>query len=117
MVRVFSALGCYHVLLVVHGLSGHDFAVLEDNRRVSEDEVNGADYETVPVELSQGVSVECVLKGVDFAPVYDGLVCPDPESHSLVLLWTGSVLEPNVLGYESITNSSCIGPEKKKPNL
>lgn len=57
--------------------------------------------------MSVGVGVESVLVGVDAAAVYDGLVGPDAERHRLVLLRPCCVLEPDVLSYKSIANSSC----------
>ena len=101
-------MGRYHVLLAFHGLSGYELAFLEHNCRVSEDEVNGACDDGVTVELPVGVGVECVLKGIYPATVYDGFVGPDTECNCLVLLWACRVLEPDVLSYKSITNSSCI---------
>ena len=107
MVWVFSSLGRDHVVLVTHGLSGLQLAVLENNGCISEDEVNGAGDEGVTVELSVTVGVKSVLVGVNVAPVYHRQVCTDTECHGLVLLWARCVLEPDVLSYKPITNRSC----------
>jgi hypothetical protein len=99
-------LGCDHVFLVAHGLSGHEIALLENNCCISKDEVNGTSNVGVTVKLPVGVCIESVLKCIDFAAVDDGLISADTKSNCLVLLWACRVLEPNVLSYEPISNSS-----------
>lgn len=102
-------MGCYHVGLSTHGLSGYYFAVLEHDCRIAEDKIHCSGDVGVSVELPVGVGVECVLIGINAAAVNYGLVGSDAKCHCLVLLWPGRVLDPDVLGDESITNSSCIG--------
>jgi len=93
--------------LVIHGLSGHQVALLEHHSGISENEVNGASDKRVSVELPVGVCVESVLEGIDTTSVYDGLVGAYPQSHRLVFLRSGGVLKPYVLTYKPITHSSC----------
>ena len=98
---------CDHVLLFAHGLSGHKFALLEHNTCVSKDKVNSTGNEGVTVKLSVGVCVEGVLKCVNFTTVDDRLISTYAESNRLVLFWACRVLEPYVLSYKLISNSSC----------
>ena len=77
MVWVFSALGCDHVGLRAHGLSGHYFAVLEHYSRVSKYEVYCTGNVAVPIKLPVSMSVEGVLIGVDPAAIYDRLIGSD----------------------------------------
>jgi hypothetical protein len=81
-------------------------AVLEYNSSITEDEINGSNYEAISVELSVVMCIEGVLVCIDAATVDDRLISTDSESHSLVLLWSCCVLDPDVLQYESITCNS-----------
>lgn len=97
LVRVRPALRGDRVLLAVRGPARGDHAVLEHDRRVAEDEVDGAGDEAVAVELPQLVRVEGVLVAVDAAAVDDGAVGAHAQGHRLVLLGPRRVLDPEVL--------------------
>lgn len=73
LVRVGSSLG-RDVVLIRGAFSGRDVAALENDGGVSEDEVDGAGYVGLTVELAFGESVECVLVSVDGASVDNGHV-------------------------------------------
>jgi len=107
LVWIFSSLGCHHVLLVTHGFSSRQVALLKHNGCVSEYEINGASHKGVSVKLSVGVGIESVLVSINPASVYDRSIRTYSKSHCLVLLWTCTVLEPYVLTYKSIPHSSC----------
>lgn len=107
LVRVFLALCSYGHKLVGHGLPRHDVAILEDDGRVPEDEVDGARDVALTVELAVGVGVEGVLVCVEGAPVEDRLVGTRAEGHGLVLGRPGRVLEPHVPSYEALARDSC----------
>ena len=94
-------------MLVTQGLSRHELGVLEDHRSVAEDVVDCASDVTVSVELAEAVSVEGVLECINLAPVNDRLIGSDAKCDCLLFLWPSSVLEPYILAYESIRNSSC----------
>ena len=106
-------MGRDHVFLALHGLSGLQLALLENDRCIPEDKVYGASDDGVAVELTVGVGVESVLVAVNAAAVDNRPVGADTESHRLVLLWSCRVLEPHILGYKSITNGSCISKSSK----
>lgn len=107
LIRVLLPLCSYGHKLVGHGLSRHDVAVLEDDGRVPEDEVDCARDVAVAVELTVRVGVESVLERIEGASVEDRLVGPRSEGHGLVLCCTGRVLEPYVPSYESFTGNTC----------
>lgn len=68
LVRVGPALGGDCVGLVGR-VSGIDVAVLKDHRGVSEDEVDGAIYVALAVELPLRVGIKGVLESLDAAHV------------------------------------------------
>lgn len=85
-----------------------DGAVLEDNGRVPEYEVNGAIDVALAVELALRVSVEGVLVADDVAPVDHSVVRSDTEGHRLVLARPRPVLERYVPCYETGTGRGCL---------
>lgn len=62
---VLVTLGCYGVLLLGHGPSHIDHAVLEDYSCIAKDDIYGVIDEAFPVELCLGVNVEGVLVSVE----------------------------------------------------
>lgn len=96
----------HRVLLLVHGLSYDDQAVLYDGRGVPEDEVDGAGDEAVPVELAVGLDVEGVLEGVHAAVEEGGHVGLDAERHRLVALRAGGVAEAHGLADEVVADDA-----------
>lgn len=65
LVQGFPGLGGDDRELTRQGHSGDYAAALEHNCCVPEDEVNGARDVALPVELPEGVHIECVLVGAD----------------------------------------------------
>ena len=64
---ISAPMSSYSVLLVIQGFADDDEAVLEDDGRVSEDEVNGAGDNAVTVELTVCLGIERVLVAVHSA--------------------------------------------------
>lgn len=56
-IGIRSSLGGNCVLLVGHGASGDDIAVLDDDRSVAEDEIHGAVDINFAVELAERVDI------------------------------------------------------------
>jgi hypothetical protein len=102
LARFGAALRGGDVLLVVHGAAEHEDAVLEDGRRVAEDEVDGAGDDAVAVELRLGVRVQSVLERVHAAVEEDGPVRLHQQRHGLVLLRPGRVLESHPDRHEPV---------------
>lgn len=104
---VCPALCCDCVLLLAHWFSYVHITVLEDSSSVSEDEVYGAIDVTVSVELALGVDVECVLVTLETTLVEHREVGPGSESHCLMLLWSGRVLERHAFRNKSASGDRC----------
>nr|GLL43827.1 unknown [Ipomoea trifida] len=77
-------------------------AILENGGGVSEHEIDGSGDGAVAVELSVRVHVERVLVPVDSAVIYNRLIALDPESHGLMFLRPGGILNPNILRHKPI---------------
>lgn len=107
LIRVLSVLGRDGVLLLGHGLSGPEGAVLEHHRGVAEYEVHGSVNVAFSVKLTVRVDIHCVLVSDDVAPVHHRVVCSDAEGHRLVPPRPGVVLESHVFCDETRTTSSC----------
>lgn len=107
LVRVLPVLGRDRVLLERHRLPGVDGAVLEDDGRVPEDEVDGPVNVALAVELALRVRIEGILIADDIAPVDHGVIRPDSEGHRLVLARPRPVLERYVTCNETGTGRSC----------
>lgn len=106
LVRVGSALGRYGDLLLVHGATGVDHAVLEDDGCVAKNEVNCAVDVTFFVELALGVDVEGVLVPLEGAPVEDGEVGARAKGYCLVVLRARGVAKCYAAGDESLSGHS-----------
>lgn len=88
--------------LARHWHSSHDATPLEYHSRVPEYEIYGPGYVTLPVELSKGMDIQCVLVTIDRAPVQSGQVRIYPQGNRLMFLWTSSVLDCDVPGQKAI---------------
>lgn len=106
MIRVCPTLGRDHVLLATHRPLRIDHAILENHGCVSKDKVDGAVNVAFLVELAFGVDVESVLVPFESTVIENREVGSRSESHGLVVLRTGSVLECDSPCNESITRYS-----------
>lgn len=107
LIRVFAILGRDGVLLLGHWLAGPETAVLEHHGSIAEYEVDGSVNVAFAEKLTVGMDIHSVLVSDDVAAVHHRVIRSDTESHSLVLLWSGVVLECDVLGDETRTTGSC----------
>lgn len=101
MINVGFTLGRNGDELVGQRLPGLDVAVLENDGRISENEVDGAGDVAVAIELAVGVGIESVLETVYQAPVEYGHIGARTEGYGLVLRCSGCVFERNVSCYEA----------------
>jgi hypothetical protein len=90
---VFSTLCSHGVELAVHGLPNDDQGVLDHGGGVTKDEVHSARNNTVTIELSVCLNVQCVLVPIHPAIVEYCHIRLDTESHSLVSFRSSSVAE------------------------
>lgn len=100
-------MGSDSVLLVVHGAAHNDQAVLEDRCRITENEVNGARYDTVAEELATSLNIESVLVSIHAAIVEGREVRLETEGHCLMFHCPSSVAEAHVLANEALTKNGC----------
>lgn len=107
LIRVSPGLCRHGVDLVARWLSDVDVTVLKDGGGVAEDEVYGAVYVAVTVELALGVDVQGVLVAFEAAAVEDRVVCAGAECDGLVFLRSGRVFERHVLSYEALAGNTC----------
>lgn len=96
LVRVAPALGGNCVLLALHRDLGPYVAVLQHNRRVPEDEVDRPVDVALPVELAVRVGIQCVLEGIELAPVEHRLVRCRHQRHRLMFARPRRVAEPHL---------------------
>jgi hypothetical protein len=100
-------MGSDSVLLVVHGAAHNDQAVLEDSSSITENEVNGARYDTIAEELTTSLNIESVLVSIHAAVVEGRKVRLEAEGYCLVFHCPSSVTEAHVLANEALTKNGC----------
>jgi len=107
LIWVGSSLCGDGVELATHWKARIDVTVLEHCRGVSEYEIYGAVDVAFPVELSQGMGVQCVLVSFEAAAVKRGQICAVSECYRLVLLCSGSVADGHIYTHEPCANHRC----------
>lgn len=93
LIWVFPVLGRDGAFLLLHWFPGVQGAILEYDGGVSKHKVDSSVDVAFAIELTLRVDVKSVLVA-DYVTVEDDrMICSNTESHRLVLLRTGEVLE------------------------
>lgn len=108
LVGIDLALSGDGVLLALERAPRENVAGLEDGGGVAEDEIDGAVDTAFAVELAEGMDVESILVGVEFAAVEDNEISAREDGDGLLLDGTGGVLECHVYGGETFAENRCI---------